>query len=85
MKNYVINNRSAIFTQQRIERLPRLIVCFCYEEYLKLWGGDPKLAEGHIRSLDNGGSDCSFYWLSMERENQERCYLLHRFHQDRTD
>ena len=75
MKNYVINNRSAIFTQERIKRLPRLIVCFGYEKYLKLWGGDSKLVQGHIRSLDNGGSDCSFYWLS-NGEGKPRTLLL---------
>lgn len=73
--DYVINNRSAIFTQERIKRLPRLIVCFGNEKYLKLWGGDSKLAAGHIRSLDNGESDCSFYWLS-NGEGKPRTLLL---------
>lgn len=74
-KDYVINNRSAIFTQQRMERLPRLIVCFGYEDYLKLWGGDSKLDEGHICSLGSGGNDCSFYWLS-NGERKPRTLLL---------
>lgn len=74
-KEYVINNRSVIFTQQRIESLPRLIVCFGYEDYLTLWGGNPQLVKGHICSSDDGGNDCSFYWLS-NGEGKPRTLLL---------
>ena len=74
-KDYVIKNRSDIFTQQRMKSLPRLIVCFGDEDYLKLWGGDPKLAKGHICSSDKGRNDCSFYWLS-NGEGKPRTLLL---------